>query len=163
VARTKASETFCHFEKTTCPVFEAILNQFNLAANPILQLDTGKEKPMILSSGSKVLIVHRRLFEDDHPRFFVGQIDAYENGIAKVTGFTFAFDIFDGHFDKKIDQRTKIFSITSGNVFFYELPRDVKIPNLKFEHERHFVHLIDGAGFKMDLSENYRAPIKVRN
>ena len=118
---------------------------------------------MVLNSGSKVLIVHRRLFETDHPRFFVGQVDAYENGIAKVSGFSFAYDVFDGRFDKKTDLRTKIFSITSGNIFCYELPSEIKLQNLKFEHERHFVYLTDGQKFKMDLSENYRTPIKLKN
>ncbi len=118
---------------------------------------------MVLTTGSKVLIVHRRLFEADHPRYFVGQIDGYENGIAKVTGYTFAYDVLDGHFDRKSDRRTKIFSLTSGSVFCYELPRETKIEAIVFEHDRHYVYLTDKAGFKMDLSENYRTPVKPRN
>lgn len=117
---------------------------------------------MVLSAGSKVLIVHRRLFDGDHPRYFVGLVDAYENGIAKVTGQTFVYDVMDGFFDKKKDRRTKIFSILSGSVFCYELPQETKLEQLVFEHELHTVHLTDKAGFKMDLSENYRAPVKMR-
>lgn len=41
---------------------------------------------MILTQGSKVLICHRRLFEEDQPRLFVGIADAYEDGLAKVAG-----------------------------------------------------------------------------
>jgi hypothetical protein len=118
---------------------------------------------MVLHSGQKVLIVHRRLFEADHPRYFVGQVDGYENGIAKVSGFTFSFDAISGHFEKKSDRRTKIFSIISGSIFCYELPESVSLDTLVLEHERHFVYLTDRSGFKMDLSENYRTPVKPRN
>jgi hypothetical protein len=42
---------------------------------------------MLLEPEDKVLVVHRRLFEGDHQRFFVGIVENYEEGIAKVSGF----------------------------------------------------------------------------
>ena len=117
---------------------------------------------MVLTAGSKVLIVHRRLFEGDHPRYFVGQVDGYENGIARVTGQTFVYDVVDGFFEKKKDRRTKIFSILSGNVFCYELPNEVKLDELIFEHQLHNVFLTDKNHFYMDLTENYRSPVRLR-
>ena len=48
----------------------------------------------MLERGNKRLIVHRRLFEKDTPRFFIGEVEAYESGILKVKGFTFVKDVF---------------------------------------------------------------------
>ena len=51
---------------------------------------------MPLTPGDKVLIVHRRLFEKDTDRFFLGTIEAFEAGLARVTGFTFARNLMTG-------------------------------------------------------------------
>jgi hypothetical protein len=51
--------------------------------------------------GDKLLIVHRRLFEKDTSRFFVGEVQAYEQGVAKVKGYTFVKDRFTGNIKKK--------------------------------------------------------------
>jgi hypothetical protein len=118
---------------------------------------------MVLSEGSKVLIVHRRLFEADHPRYFVGQVDGYENGIAKVTGHTWVYDPMDGKLDKKGDSRTKILSLVSGGLICYELPADLRLETLNFQYDGHTLSLTDLKKFKMDLSENYRTPVKLRN
>jgi hypothetical protein len=36
---------------------------------------------MLLEQGNKLLVTHRRLFEGDLPRFFVGEVEAYEDEI----------------------------------------------------------------------------------
>ncbi|MEX2490545.1 MAG: hypothetical protein WD425_02165 [Nitrospirales bacterium] len=41
---------------------------------------------MMIEQGEKLFIAHRRLFEKDTPRFFVGEVQAYEAGIAKGKG-----------------------------------------------------------------------------
>ncbi|HEX4924730.1 MAG TPA: hypothetical protein VFV50_11615 [Bdellovibrionales bacterium] len=113
---------------------------------------------MILTSGSKVLVAHRRLFDGDTARYFVGLVDAYENGIAKVTGHTWLLNTVEGRFERKADQRTKIFSIISSGIFFYELPTAIQLDRLKLTNEGHAAFfLTDGAGFKMDLSENFKS------
>ena len=55
----------------------------------------------MLKQGDKLLIVHRRLFEKDTPRFFVGEVQAYDDGLAKVKGYTFVKDVFSGSMQKK--------------------------------------------------------------
>ncbi len=44
----------------------------------------------MLQQGEKLFIVHPRLFEKDAPRFFIGEVQVYENRMAKVKGYTFA-------------------------------------------------------------------------
>lgn len=53
-----------------------------------------------LNQGEKLLIVHRRLFENDTPRLFVGEVLIYEAGIVKVKRYTFVKDLFNGNMQK---------------------------------------------------------------
>ena len=47
---------------------------------------------MILAQGDKVMIVHRRLYQGDNSRYFVGVVDGYSDGIAKVSGHSWLRD-----------------------------------------------------------------------
>ncbi len=109
---------------------------------------------MFLNPGDKVLIVHRRLFEKDSARFFVGAVEEYDAGFAKVTGFTFYREMMHGHVQKKGDPRTKIVSVGSGSLFVYLLSGDLQIDKLHFVHSGFKLKLSDGSGFKMDLTEH---------
>ncbi len=108
----------------------------------------------MLEQGEKLLIVHRRLFEKDAPRFFVGEVQIYENGVAKVKGYTFAKDMFTGNIKKKPDLRTKIISLISGNLIVYQLSVTILLDSLEFSFEEHGgLVLRDAGGFLMDISE----------
>ncbi len=108
---------------------------------------------MILEPGSKVLVCHRRLFESDHARYFVGMVNDYDQGIARVTGYTWTRDGYTGTFKRKQDERTKIISIASGTVIVYQLASAVDLGTLKLANENVNVMLSDEHGFQMDLSE----------
>jgi len=108
----------------------------------------------MLKPGEKVFIVHRRLFEKDTPRFFVGEVQAYEQGIAKVKGYTFVKDMFSGSMKKKSDLRTKIMSIVSGTFIVYQLPVTVLLDSVRFDLDQESgLVLRDNGGFSMDMSE----------
>ncbi len=108
---------------------------------------------MILVSGSKLLVCHRRLFADDQPRLFAGVVTACEGGLAKVTGFTWVRDAAHG-FQRKPDKRTKIISLAAGTCIVYELPNEVLIEDLRIVQSAGApVELTDGRKFRMDLGE----------
>ena len=108
---------------------------------------------MILISGAKILVCHRRLFNEDHPRFFVGTVVACEEGLVKASGFSWTRDPGQG-FVRKSDERTKVISLTSGSLIVYELPSEILIEDLTIEQPSgHTVVLTDGAKFRMDLAE----------
>jgi hypothetical protein len=108
---------------------------------------------MLLKEGDKILVAHRRLFEKDELRYFIGRIDAYEAGIAKTTGHSFLRDIMSGRLIEKAEQRTKILSLSSGTYIIYQLPDRVAIEALKFVLSDGRLSLTDGMGFTMNLSE----------
>jgi hypothetical protein len=108
---------------------------------------------MLVSSGAKLLICHRRLFPEDHVRYFFGSVEAYSEGIAKVSGFTWTRDPTHG-FQRKSDRRTKLISVGSGTLIVYEISPEVNVEDVRIEHvSSHSVVATDGAKFQMDLSE----------
>lgn len=109
---------------------------------------------MLLEPGSKVLIVHRRLFDRDRSRHFVGTVHHYENGIAKVTGHTWTQDTFNGNFKKKQDRRMKIIPLSSGTLIVYEIPTEVSLESITYENTPNGkLWIQDETGWKMDLTE----------
>jgi len=108
----------------------------------------------MLEQGDKLFIVHRRLFEKDTARFFVGEVQAYEQGVAKVKGYTFVKDMFTGNIKKKPDLRTKVLSIVSGTLIVYQLPVTVLLNSVRFSLDQDGeLVLMDEGGFSMDVSE----------
>jgi hypothetical protein len=77
---------------------------------------------MLLKEGDKILVAHRRLFEKDEVRFFVGRVEVCESGIVKATGHSYLRDALRGQLVEKADERTKILSLSSGTLVVYQLP-----------------------------------------
>lgn len=108
---------------------------------------------MIIENGTKVLIAHRRLFEQDHMRLFTGIVEGYELGIARVLGHTWVRDGYTGEYRRKKDSRTKIISLVSGTVIVYQLPSTVDLSALRVVTKNTNVYMQDGGDFEMDLTE----------
>lgn len=108
---------------------------------------------MLLGADTKVLVVHRRLFENDQSRFFVGKVEGYEDGVAKIRGRTWSRDQY-GAIVMKNDERTKIVSLSSGTLIVYQLPFEVELEALTIKPgSDQSVVLSDGNGFSMNLTE----------
>ncbi len=113
----------------------------------------GRWDHVLLQPSDKILLAHRRLFEGDVPRYFIGDVTAYEDGIAKVHGFTFVRDPSSGEYLRKQDPRTKIVSLTSPAFLVYELPPTTDIAGLAFAVYDQHVVLTDGQGLEMNMAE----------
>ena len=113
---------------------------------------------MILEPGFQILVAHRRLFENDHSRLFVGVVDAYHDGIALVTGRTWLKDGYSGEYLCKPDFRTKVVAIASGTVIVYRLPSSVDLATFRIEADGQDVVGCDDGGFRMDLNEGAPQP-----
>lgn len=86
-------------------------------------------------------------------------VDAYEAGIARVSGQTWVRDGVRGDYLRKGDERTKIVAIASGTVLVYQLPESVDLDNATFTNGANGVFLEDGDGFRMNMSESSRSNI----
>src|SRR4051812_4319827 len=102
------------------------------------------DEPMMLLPGDKILIAHRRLFESDDPRFFIGTVDSYEDGMARITGQSFVRERSSGRIQPKEEPATKIVSLSSGNLLAYVLPQVADLPSVRFLHESGKLVAADG-------------------
>jgi hypothetical protein len=114
---------------------------------------SAKEGNMLLKSGDKILVAHRRLFEKDVVRFFVGRVEAYEAGMIKATGQSYVRDMMGGQVIGKEETRTKILSLSSGTLMVYQIPDRVELAAITFIAADLQLTLTDGKGFTMNLTE----------
>jgi hypothetical protein len=109
---------------------------------------------MLLKEGDKILVTHRRLFEKDEVRFFIGRVQAYDAGVVKATGHSYLRDTMGGRVVEKADERTKILSLSSGTLIVYQLPDSVALDALKFVAGEARLSLTDGKGYTLNLAEH---------
>jgi hypothetical protein len=97
-------------------------------------------------------VLHR--FEKEIKRHFVGEVQAAEDGVARVSGYVFVVDDPNTHmFVKRQDRRTKLIALGDGELLINILPRGVRVENVHYETHEHRLYLTDGTGWKMDLKE----------
>ena len=88
---------------------------------------------MLLEPGDPVLISHRRLFAEDQPRFFVGLVEAYDAGLVRVWGHTWARDQYSQLYARKETAVTKVLSLVAGLMLVYLLPADTDIEQTRLD------------------------------
>jgi len=111
---------------------------------------------MIVQKSDVLLLCHRRLFAEDLPRFFVGNVDHCEDGMVLISGYSWIRDSMSGVLSRKADLRTKVVSLLSGTTLVYQLPRDIDITALTIDSRDHQqLLLLDGKGFSMDITDHH--------
>jgi hypothetical protein len=111
-------------------------------------------KQAILKPGEHIHVIHRRRFEKDVRRHFVGTVEACEAGVARAGGYVFVVDELNEHlFAKRPDRRTKLIPLASGDVIVNVLPEDLDIEQVRYELDGRKLWVTDGNGWKMDVKE----------
>jgi hypothetical protein len=108
---------------------------------------------MILEKGEKIHVIHRRYLEKEPQRHFAGIVDAYEDGIARVTGYIFAVDPVKAVFFRRPELRTRFISLQSGDALVNILPPTVDLEKIVYKQENKSVRVTDGGEWHMDISE----------
>lgn len=111
-------------------------------------------KTALLSPGEKIHVMHRRRFEKDVRRHFVGQVEACEQGLARTSGYVFVIDDLSKHlFVKRPDRRTKLVPLASGDVIVNVIPETVDLERVAYEVKERTLVVTDGSGWSMDVKE----------
>ena len=108
---------------------------------------------MIIENGANLLVSHRRLFEHDESRYFVGQSLGCEGPLMKLEGFSFVRDMAGGKIIKKNEKRIKVLSLSSPGHIVYQLPNNIRIEDLEFDSENGNANLMFGDRLVMNLAE----------
>jgi hypothetical protein len=107
---------------------------------------------MILQKGEKIHVIHRRNFEKDPHRHFVGVVDSYENGLTRVSGHIFTVDAAKYVFFRRPEMRTRIVSLNAGDLVNI-IPANVDLEKVVYKQEKKFVRVTDGSDWHMDISD----------
>jgi len=108
---------------------------------------------MILQPGEKLHVIHRRKMDREPHRHFVGVVEAYENGVARVTGNVYTVDTVKSAFFRRPDKRTRILAISSGDLIVNVLPAEVNLDKIVYKLEKKAVRVTDGSDWYLDISE----------
>ena len=108
---------------------------------------------MILRSGEKVHVIHRRHYEKDAHRHFIGTVEDYEDGIARVIGHVFTVDTVKFQYIRRPEVRTRIISVVGGDLLINVIPPSVNLEKITYKHEKKSVRVSDGSDWFLDLSE----------
>jgi hypothetical protein len=111
-------------------------------------------KSTLLSRGEKIHVMHLRRFEKDVRRHFVGEVKAYEHGVARASGYVFVIDDLSQHlFVKRPDRRTKFVPIGSGDVIVNIIPETVDLEQVVYELKDRSLVVTDGSAWSMEVKE----------
>jgi hypothetical protein len=116
-----------------------------------------KEGVEMVHKGELMLIVHRKLFEADNTRYFVGEVEDYQDGLVRLEGYSWIKDPLQASgFERKEDRRSKIFSLSSGTVICYVIghPGDPRKLAIYSDSDSNTYLAEDGHNI-MDLSEKH--------
>jgi hypothetical protein len=108
---------------------------------------------MILKRGEKVHVIHRRNFEKDHHRHFIGTVEAYEDGVARVTGHVYTVDPVKFAYMRRPEVRTRLIAIASGDLLVNIIPGNVELDKIIYRTEKKAVRVTDGSEWFLDISE----------
>ena len=108
---------------------------------------------MILQKGEKIHVIHRRYMEKDPHRHFIGVVDFYEDGLARVTGHIFAVDSTKFVFFRRPEVRTRIVSLHSGDLLINIVPPSVDLEKVTYKQEKKSLRVTDGSGWYMEISD----------
>lgn len=113
--------------------------------------ETARPKPT-LEPQDNVLIITRRLFAGDNRRHFVGTVERYDAGVARVRGYAFVYDVQKGSFAKRKSQRTRVFPLDNHLVVFILPEADIGEVRYAADEDSNLV-VTDGKNFKLQLDE----------
>lgn len=108
---------------------------------------------MILRCGEKVHVIHRRLYDKDQHRHFIGTVEAYEAGVARVVGYVYTVDTVKFQYIRRPELRTRIISIVAGGLLINVIPPSVNLDKIIYKQEKKGVRVTDGSDWHLDLSE----------
>ena len=106
----------------------------------------------IIARGEIIHVLHR--FDRELKRHFVGRVECWQDGVARVSGYVFVVDDSSTQiFVKRPDIRTKLVALCDGELLINILPAAVRLEDVHYETIEHRLYLTDGKKWKMDLKE----------
>lgn len=107
---------------------------------------------MPLSSGARVHVVERRLFEGDIRRHFAGVVEAVANSVARVRGYTFVHEPGRGAYVRSEHEQTRLIALTAGHLVIRVLPPDTRVAEIEYRADGNRMIVTDGT-FELEIAD----------
>ena len=112
------------------------------------------EKSMLLLKGDKIHVVHRRLFDKDIRKHFIGEVEEYEAGIVRAVGHVFVIeDTNENVFRKMPERQIRLISLNQGAVHVNIIPPTVDLDKATYESRGRDLRVTDGSEWHLDIKE----------
>jgi hypothetical protein len=113
-----------------------------------------EEVRLVLSKGEKILVIRRRLFEEDIRRHFVGEVEEVSPELVRLNGYAFIFDDTDKEFKRRSKLQTNIFSLVDAGIAVIVLPEEIDLEAIRYTiNDKGQRVLTDGNSFYLQVSE----------
>jgi hypothetical protein len=107
----------------------------------------------VFSVNDQVLVITRRLYNEDLRRHFIGRVIAASEGLIRVEGNAWVAGTV-GTFERRPEKRVRVFSIVSGTEILFVIPNEIDMDNLEYRTTAiGRLVLTDQIQFSLDLSE----------
>ena len=140
------------------PVGSQVSNLYWGQATPPPEGEAGTTRGMKMSDhaagpGDKLHIITRRLFEEDLRRHFAGVVVGVSDGLFKIRGYTFVFNVGSGEYRKRTDARTRVLSLADSGFIVTKIPDEVEMEALEYKISGDRLVVTDSMGFSLDINE----------
>ena len=107
----------------------------------------------ILAPGEKIHVIHRRHFDHEPHRHFVGVVNDYREGVLRMTGHVYAVDPTTYQFIRRPEQRVRVVSVVSGEVIVNVIPPSVDLSKISYRLEGTAGRVRAGCDWHLDISD----------
>lgn len=99
------------------------------------------------------MIITRRLYSGDLRRHFVGIVERFAQGLLRVHGYAFVYDMKEGGYVRRKNPRDRLFPLDNHIVVFI-LPDETEIGAIHYQVTgANGLVVTDGKGFQLEISE----------
>lgn len=106
-----------------------------------------------IAESDRVLIIDRKIYQEDNMRLFVGVVEAREDTTIRVHGYPFHLNPYEiSGSERHGEPRVRIVSLIAGDLI-YVMPRELDVAKLQLRRSPKSLMLTDGEAMSLDLSE----------
>lgn len=108
---------------------------------------------MLIEIGEVIHVIERRGFESDVRRHFAGRVDHVEPTLIRATGVIYAFHAGRRIFERRPQERIRIYSLSDARNSINVLPSTVEPEGLKYSWTEREELIVRQGDWSMDLTE----------
>lgn len=109
---------------------------------------------MVINLGEKLHVIYRALYENSTRQHFIGEVTSYENGLARLDGYVFVYEVKTDDFLRKEDVRTTFVNVGENGYIINVIPTQTNLEEISYKYQSPAGLVVtDDKKFRLDISE----------